>query len=127
MVMLGCSFVLDTNDLHKGGAAGTTQAGTGGAAGASAADAAMDAPVCTFPDRDTCSDCLGMHCCSEINACTHDTTCNIAYVDFQQCKRAAKNAAAAAICTQAYRTRGGTPAAGLLGCTLTNCSTVCGT
>ena len=130
IIVLGCSFVLDANDLKKGGAAGTSQMGTGGAAGASVTDAAADAPLCSFPDRDTCSDCLSMKCCAEINACTHDTACNLAFVEFQRCKRAASKALnpmlASDACNRAYLANGGTAAAGLGGCTLTNCATECG-
>jgi hypothetical protein len=70
-----------------------------------------------------------MHCCAEINRCTGDTACNLAFVEFQRCQRAAKKAPnpglAAAACSQAYLNNGGQGAAGLVGCTITNCSTVC--
>jgi len=71
-----------------------------------------------------------MHCCAETLRCTTDPPCNFAYVEFQRCQRNAKKAVnpgiAAAACTMAYTKNGGTAAAGLVGCTLTNCSTVCG-
>ena len=94
-------------------------------------DAAADGPTCPpSPDHDPCGDCLAMNCCAEILHCTTDAACNLAYVEFQRCQRNAKKAAnpgvASAACTAAFMKAGGTPAAGFLGCTLTNCSTVCG-
>jgi hypothetical protein len=133
-LLFGCSFVLDTDSLQKGGAAGaggTTHIGSGGAAGAHVMDAAADAPTCpTSPDHDPCGDCVAMHCCAETLRCTTDGACNLAYVEFQRCQRAAKKAPnpniASGACTNAFVNGGGMPAAGLVGCTLTNCSTVCG-
>ncbi len=129
MLIMSCSFVLDTNDLHKGGAAGASP-GTGGSSGEPIADAAIDAPTCNFPDHDACSMCLGTSCCTEYGACAHDGACNIAFVDFQQCQRNAKKAAnptiAQAVCAETFRARGGTLATTLFGCTLTNCPTACG-
>ena len=57
---------------------------------------------------------------------TSDPPCNFAYVEFQRCQRAAKTGVAHAACTMAYINNGGMSAAGFVGCTLTNCSTVCG-
>jgi hypothetical protein len=134
-LVLGCSFVLDTDSLHKGGAGGasgtggTTQTGTGGMAGIHAMDAA--APMCpSSPDHDACADCLAMHCCAEVQHCTTDKVCNPAYVQFQQCEKLAKRAPnpniASGACTNAFVNGGGMYAAGFVGCTLTNCSMVCG-
>jgi hypothetical protein len=86
--------------------------------------------MCTFPDHDTCSDCLGTNCCTEYDACALNASCNLAFVRFQMCQKAAKKAPnptlAGAACNQAFLMGGGTAAAGLAGCTLTNCSTLCG-
>jgi hypothetical protein len=138
MLAFGCSFILDTEGLKKGdagAAAGAGEAGSLGQAGAAGGgtpikDAASEAPACSFPDRDACTDCLGKNCCTQYTACADDTVCNPAYVALQECQRLAKKAAnpllAAANCAGAFQNRGGAPAAALRTCTASNCSLMCG-
>ena len=127
--LVACSFVLDTESLRKGGtggAGGTTQTGNAGSAGMMVVDAAADGPTCTAPDNDPCSACLAMHCCAETRRCTSDPSCQLRLRGVSGLPARREIGVAHAACTMAYNNNGGMSAAGFVGCTLTNCSTVCG-